>query len=332
MATIRQMKGKWQVLIRKKFAKHLTKTFVYKHDAEKYAREKEAEIDKGLVINYEEAARTTLGELLERYRVQITSKKKSPHSEDCKIKYLTRLDIAQLPIMKISTLKISKLRDELLLDRKPATVMHYLSYISSAWNIAQKEWNMNLPQNPVSQISKPIIRDRRDRILTKSEYDRLLKATENSTFYMKNMFIFAYETAARYGEVIRLNKSDVNFLKRTCKFRDTKNGEDRDCPLTEAAIKALKSQPPSMNGNYFNVGTDDKFKYYWQKVKIAAEVENFRWHDLRACAITNFMLPPFNFTIAQTAVISGHKSWDELKRYERIKASQIVDQFKKLKR
>ena len=62
--------------------KHITKSFVYRHDAEKYAREKEAEIDKGLTVNYEEAARsalTTLGELLERYRIEITSKKKSLH-------------------------------------------------------------------------------------------------------------------------------------------------------------------------------------------------------------------------------------------------------------
>ena len=36
MATIRQMRGKWQVLIRKRFAKHITKSFVLKSDAEKY--------------------------------------------------------------------------------------------------------------------------------------------------------------------------------------------------------------------------------------------------------------------------------------------------------
>jgi len=42
MATIRLMKGKWQVLIRKKLAKHIVKSFTYKADAEKYARETEA--------------------------------------------------------------------------------------------------------------------------------------------------------------------------------------------------------------------------------------------------------------------------------------------------
>ena len=332
MATIRKMKGKWQVLIRKKYAKHITKSFVYRHDAEKYAREKEAEIDKGLTVNYEEAARTTLGELLERYRIEITSKKKSPHSEDCKIKYLIRQDIGHVALLRITPLRISKLRDQLSADRAPATVLHYLSYISNAWNVAQKEWCINLPQNPVSQISKPVIRNRRERILSKAEYARLLDAASRSKFYMKNIIIFAYETAARYGEITTLHKDNVNFLKRTCKFIDTKNGEDREVPLTEAALQALRDQPPSTKGTYFNPGTHDQFKHHWQKVKVAAEIENFRFHDLRACAITNFMLPPFNFTIAQTAVISGHKSWDELKRYERIKAEQLVDTFKRLKK
>jgi len=211
MATIREKRGKWQVLIRKKFAKHITKTFVYKHDAEKYAREKEAEIDKGLTVNYEEAARTTLGELLERYRVEITSKKKSPHSEDCKIKYLIKQEVSRVPLIRITPLRISKLRDELGADRAPATVLHYLSYISNAWNVAQREWCINLPQNPVSQVSKPVVKNRRERILSKAEYARLLDAASRSKFYMKNIIIFAYETAARYGEITTLHKDNVNF-------------------------------------------------------------------------------------------------------------------------
>lgn len=332
MATIRMMKGKWQVLIRKKFATPITKTFVFKADAEKYAREKEGQIDRGLLVSYEEATRTSLGELLERYRREITSKKRSPHSEDCKIKYLVRQDIAKLPLMRVSPSKIAKLRDDLLTDRKPGTVVHYLAYISNAWNIAQKEWGITLPQNPVSQIRKPHVSNHRDRVLNKAEYDRIISASERSVFYMKGIIQFAYETASRFGEITRLHKSHVDFIKRTAKFFDTKNGENREVPLTEKAIASLRSQPLTTSGLFFNIKSHDSFKYHWQRVKVEAEVFNFRFHDLRACAITNFMLPPFNFTIAKTAVISGHKSWDQLKRYERITASQLVDEFKKFKR
>ena len=76
MSTFRKRKGKWFVEIRKKYFKPIRKTFEYKLDAEKYAREKQAEIDKGFLVSYEQAQSTKLGELLERYRTEITSKKK----------------------------------------------------------------------------------------------------------------------------------------------------------------------------------------------------------------------------------------------------------------
>ena len=63
MATIRKKRGKWQVLIRKKFHTPISKTFVTKEDADKYAREIEAQIDKGFLVSYEEAQKTKFGEL-----------------------------------------------------------------------------------------------------------------------------------------------------------------------------------------------------------------------------------------------------------------------------
>ena len=332
MATIRKKRGKWQVLIRKKFYKSISKTFVTKEDSEKYAREIEAQIDKGFLINYEEAQKTRLGELLERYRTEITSKKKGATEEDYKIKFLQSLPICDNYLISITPTKIAKLRDYLLLERKPGTVCKYLAFISNCWNIARKEWGINLPDNPVSLIKKPTVKDRRDRILSPEEYEKLLHACSLSKLYsMKGMVIFAYTTSARYGEIIKLQKKDVDFIKRTAILRDTKNDEDRVLPLTEEAIKVLKEQPLTTSGHYFQA-SNDKFKHYWNKARLIAGIENFRFHDLRACAITNFFLPPYNFQIPTVAKISGHKSWKELERYERMKPNTVVDRFIKLKK
>jgi len=332
MATIRRKRKGWQVLIRKKFAKQIIKTFVLKEDAEKYAREKESEIDKGFLVSYEEAQKTKLSELLERYRAEITSKKKGATVEDFKIKFLQTLPICDNYLISITPTKIAKLRDSLLADRKPGTVCKYLAFISNCWNVARKEWGINLPDNPVSMIKKPIVKDRRDRILTSKEYEKLLHACSLSKLYsMKGMFIFAYATGARYGEILKLQKKDVDFIKRTAILRDTKNDEDRVLPLTEDAIKVLKEQPLTTSGHFFQA-SNDKFKHYWNKAKLIAEVVNFRFHDLRACALTNFFLPPYNFSIPMVAKISGHKSWKELERYERMKPDVIVSEFKKIKK
>ena len=332
MATIRRRNKKWFVEIRKKYFKPIRKTFHMKEDAEKYAREKESEIDKGFLISYEEAQKTKLGELLERYRLEITSKKKGAKVEDYKIKYLQTLPLSDHYLISITPTKIAKLRDSLLADRKPGTVCKYLAFISNCWNIARKEWGINLTDNPVSLITKPVVKNRRDRILTADEYARLLSATSHSRLYsMKGMFVFAYTSGARYGEILKLTRSDVDYSKRTATLRDTKNGEDRTIPLTEEAIKTLQEQPLTTSGHFFTA-SNDKFKHYWNKAKFEAGITNFRFHDLRACAITNFFLPPYNFNIPMVAKISGHKSYKELYRYERMKPADIVEQFIKIKK
>ena len=329
MATFEKRSGKWRVLIRRKFTKTISKTFVTKEHADQYAREIEAQIDKGFLVTYEEAQKTKFGELLERYRLEITSKKKSNETEDYKIKYLQTLPIADNYLISVTPTKVAKLRDSLLAERKPSTVIKYLAFISNAWNIARKEWGISLPDNPVSMIKKPPVKNRRERILSTEEYKNLLNACNTSRLYsLKAMVIFAYTTGARFGAIIKLKTSDVDYMKRTALLRETKNGEDREIPLTEEAIKILKNQIVSTNGNFFNVRSNDQFKHYWNKVKLNAGIDNFRFHDLRACAITNFFLPPYNFTIPQVAVITGHKTWKELQRYERIKANSIVSKFK----
>ena len=125
MANIAKRSGKWRVLIRRKYTKPISKTFHMKEDAEKYARETEGKIDKGFLVSYEEAQKTKFSELLERYRLEITSKKKGAKVEDYKIKYLQTLSVCDNYLISITPTKIAKLRDMLLADRQPSTVNKY---------------------------------------------------------------------------------------------------------------------------------------------------------------------------------------------------------------
>ena len=333
MATYRKRCGKWHLEIRKKFHKPISKTFALKEDAERYAREIESKIDQGILTTYDEAGKTTLRDLLERYRLEITAKKKGAEVEDYKIKYLQALQISENTLLRVTPTKIAKLRDSLSESRKAGTVNKYLSFISNCWNLARKEWGIALPENPVSMIYKTSVKDRRDRILTPAEYKRLLDAAGKSKLYsMKALVIFAYTTAARFGEIIKLHRKDVDYVQRIATLRDTKNGEDRKIPLTLDAMQVLKAQPITTTGNFFQDISHDKFKPYSDRVRRDAQIENYRYHDLRACCISNWFLPPYNFSIPMVAQCSGHKTWKELERYERNKAHSIVKQFKILEK
>ena len=77
MATIRKRKNKWGVQVRIKGYKNLSKSFRYKEHAIKWARETETKIEKGIYQEIGQLALIKLSDLLKRYLIEISPKKKS---------------------------------------------------------------------------------------------------------------------------------------------------------------------------------------------------------------------------------------------------------------
>jgi hypothetical protein len=77
MATLRQFpNGRWQAQVRRRGIVRVTKIFTTRPGAERWARLIESEIDRGVFVDRSEAERTTVGELIERYLVEVTPKQK----------------------------------------------------------------------------------------------------------------------------------------------------------------------------------------------------------------------------------------------------------------
>jgi integrase len=130
----------------------------------------------------------------------------------------------------------------------------------------------------------------------------------------------------RFGEITKLKTSNINFEKSTALLIDTKNGENRIVPLTDRALEICKKF--RFREKLFDINRD-KFRHYFEQACQRAEVKNFRFHDLRACAITNLFLN--GWSIAEVSVVSGHKTWSELKRYTRIQPDSLVSKINEVK-
>jgi hypothetical protein len=72
MASFRQHGDGWQGRVRRRGFPDVVKTFQSKGDAEKWARSLESDIDKGQFVKVSEAQRTTLGDVIARYLVEVT--------------------------------------------------------------------------------------------------------------------------------------------------------------------------------------------------------------------------------------------------------------------
>ena len=64
---VRKHYKKWQAVIRRKGIKTITKSFISKAECSKWARNIERELDRGNFIDFTEAKRVTLGDILQRY-------------------------------------------------------------------------------------------------------------------------------------------------------------------------------------------------------------------------------------------------------------------------
>ena len=84
MANIRKRRGKWTVSIRKSNYPPVYKTFLDKPTARKWARKVESDMDRNQFEDYSDASKTLLTQLLQRYKEEMTVKKKGARSETCR--------------------------------------------------------------------------------------------------------------------------------------------------------------------------------------------------------------------------------------------------------
>ena len=77
MASFRQHGNGWQARIRRQGHPDTTKTFESRAGAERWVRAVESSIDKGQFFDTNEAQRTTLGDVIERYLAEVTPTMKS---------------------------------------------------------------------------------------------------------------------------------------------------------------------------------------------------------------------------------------------------------------
>lgn len=287
-----------------------------------------------------DAIRLTLDSLLARYASDVTPAKKGKRAELLRIQKLRRFTISTLPIQLIDR---SSLRDFLQAGTKDgwssSTARKYLMLISAVFTTAVKRWGYNF-DNPVRTIEIPSNGAGRTRRLEPGEYERLLASIKMCrNRYLPALFVLAVETAARRGELLKLDWKDVDFVVSTAVLRDTKNSEDRIIPLSSLARLTLKELPRAIAGPVFPIAEHiarSGFETARKRARCMYVKEcgeegkdpdpNFlcelRFHDLRREGTSRLF--ERGFDIMEAASVTGHKTLSMLKRYTNLRAEDLA--------
>jgi integrase len=325
MATLRKRKnGHWQARVRKA-NQSISKTFINKVDAERWAKQVEVDMQKGSYTNLVLAERTTLSELIDRYIEEVIPTMRGALEDRFRLKALQRRTLSKLSMTALTPAKIAEYRDQRLTQVSSGTVIRELAYISSIINQARREWGINI-DNPIRLVRKPQSPQGRNRILNEAEKLRILdelmpRPTRRVSLWMKPLVEFALETGMRRGEMLALTWANVDLTNRTAYLPLTKNGESRTVPLSSKAIQILKSLPRNITGEVFPIKPEAVAAAFIKATRRAG-VKDFHFHDLRHTAITNLATKLPN--LIELAAVSGHKSLAMLKRYYHPTAKELA--------
>lgn len=331
--------------IRIKGYKTLTATFERKTDAQIWIAENESAMKTGKYIDKSDLIKHTLGDVIDRYIDE-----KLPYrtnNERYRKEFENRLlwwkDKLGKHLLKDITPKIlAKYRDILLKEpngnatktkdrnktkRSFATVNKDLGRLSTVLTTACNEWEW-IKENPMFKVEKFKVDNERTRFLTKEEQAKLLNACkEHSTTPLLYMLVvLALSTGARRGELLNLKWNDVRFNDKeknvTLYFMKTKNGTNRDVTIDKLGYELLKehSKVRKINTKLIFAGMTGKNIYdlrkQWEKALRIADIEDFRFHDLRHTTASNLAMN--GASLRDIAEILGHKTMQMTKRYSHL--------------
>lgn len=309
MATFTKRGKSWTVQVRKSGQSH-TATFSNKVAAQEWAAKVEADILAGKLGKSPDK---TFSELLDRYIKEVVPVKRGERSERLRLEKIKRdIKLSSVKLSDLTADHFSDWRDRRLAEVSAASVTREFTTLSHACSVAVKEWRW-LQSNPLSVVRRPPETPPRQKLITQDEIERILLCC--GTDYTKSMgrvglaFRFALETAMRAGEICDLEWQHVHERYAHVRQRNdlgklvTKNGENRDVPLSSKAREVIEIVRLLDHVKVFGLSTST-LDTLFRRVKERAGITDLHFHDSRAYALTNLSK---KLNVLQLAKVSGHR-------------------------
>jgi integrase len=301
-----------------------TRTFDRKQAAAAWAEGREKELSKPGGVERAKVGDPTLSEIIGQY-VETTSTIGRTKAQvlrtikDHKIGGLRGSQIGSPDLVEFAQ----------SLDVGPSTRANYLSHLASVFTVARPMWGYPLDKKVMTDALTVCSRMKitgksraRDRRPTLDELDLILThygARQRQRPWMAPMqkiVVFALFSTRRQEEITRITWNDFDEAGARVLVRDMKNpgekiGNDVWCDLPPEALRMIKAMPRTEE-QIFPYSTDAISASFTRTAAFLA-IDNLVFHDLRHEGVSRLF--EMGLSIPRVASVSGHRSWQSLKRY-----------------
>lgn len=223
----------------------------------------------------------------------------------------------------------------------PQTVGNYMSHLAAVARVARPAWGYPLAMQAIDDarmvlqkmgsVSRSKSRERRPTI---QELETLLpffqdqRKRNRATLPMDDLVLFAMFSSRRQEEITRITWADLEAEHADVTVRDMKHpgekvGNDVRTHLPAPALAVIQRQPQRPGkACIFPFNSDSISTSFTRACKVLG-IEDLHFHDLRHECIS--WLFELGWNIPRVATVSGHRSWNSLRRYTQIR--QVGDKY-----
>lgn len=319
MASIRKRGKVWGVQVYVNGVRE-SATFDTKAAAAAWALERQAQLSGKRLPN------KTMGDAFARYAVEVSPSKGGVRFELVRLASLQNEPLARVPMATLAATDIADWRDVRLKQVSSGTVLREMNLIRSVIEVSRRDWGW-IRINPMRDVRKPPAPRSRKRRVTQDEINKIALAcglgdglTAHTAMNRTGLaFLFAIETACRAGEIIGAVAADIHTTERYIHLPKTKNGEQRDVPLSRRALEILATLPTDAPTAFALLpGTRDAL---FRRARSAAGLHDLHFHDARAEAIWRLSK---KLDVLELARVIGHRDVKSLLLYYNVSASDLA--------
>lgn len=343
--TYRKRGDAWNVQIRVAGLPPASATFKRKADCESWAAEKLASLQRGVPpvairsVTFKDAA---LEYQSSATFINRAEKYKNGHTHALKW-WVNELGAYHLTY--ITPKLITEAKDKLAHTTSsrgtvysPASVVRSMAALAAVLKFAVL--NGYITRSPIRDAEKPSIRNARTRRLTEEERIALLDhCNQSDCAALLPIVLLAISTGMRKSEILGLQWQRIDLGNDTpgnIELIVTKNGDSRSVPLIGAAQDALKKWHGTLMGPRFTPNVNNyvfpspikgksgsiDIRQAWETAMKRAELCDFRFHDLRHTAASNFAMS--GSSLLEIGAVLGHRSIASTKRYTHLSSAHLV--------
>lgn len=269
-----------------------------------------------------EYPKKTIRQALERFRLEEAPEHKGERWERVRTLKFERDPIADRLIGTVTDDDFAHWRAARLKEVKPGTVRRELVLWGQVFEAAREKWRW-IPKNVLRDVKKPAGATPKPKKVHQDAIEAMIEAlgSAHKSREVALAFLLGCETAMRPWEMLKLGKSQVDYLLQTAHLEDTKNGDERDVPLSLRAVEILK-ELESMNPGegFFTVGEGTATKL-WGDARKRAGITGLHFRHSRREGIRKLST---RLGILELARAVGHRDLNSLLIYYQESASDLA--------